>query len=50
VKFGDATPYPFDWNNDGMPDSLGFYSPYRAGFLDLYRKADGSKGTHKICF
>ena len=52
VKFGDSTvtPHPFDWDGDGMPDTFGFYSPYRAGFLDLYLSPDGSRAAHMINF
>ena len=52
VKFGDSTvtPHPFDWDGDGMPDTMGFYSPYRAGFLDLFREADGTQAAHMINF
>ena len=52
VKFGDktTTPHPYDWNNDGMPDTLGIYSPYRAGFLDLYKNADGTTTAYTINF
>jgi hypothetical protein len=52
VKFGDSTvtPHPFDWDGDGMPDTMGFYSPYRAGFLDHYRETDGSKKAYMVNF
>ena len=52
VKFGDSTvtPHPFDWDGDGVPDTFGFYSPYRAGFLDLFLEADGTRRAYMTNF
>ena len=52
VKFGDSTvtPHPFDWDGDGVPDTFGFYSPYRAGFLDLYLAPDGTRSAYMVNF
>ena len=52
TKFGDSTttPHPYDWNNDRVPDTLGTYSPYRAGFLDLYRNTNGTSTAYTTNF